>query len=190
MCAEMKIMKLQCIWLLALTCVVTTPVVAQIPVKGTYAATIHDAIREIAKDPCNASGKLASLLPPILEAAKKAHAGTDDLQEMLERIANTGCANSKLTLPKIELLLAAGKLGFLDACAYSPTNDYSIELAMARTHYHPLGVSITAVQYREVPCMRDFIAALLTDQPVSQSTGSQPRTAEPAQPAPTRRRTN
>jgi hypothetical protein len=185
---EVKFVKSKHLWLLALIAAIAMPAGAQIPAKGSYGAAIHDAIREIARDPCNASGKFASLLPPIVEAARKARAGTDDLPELLQRIADTGCRNSTLTVPQIELLLSAGKLGFLDACAYSPAKDYSVELAMARTHYHPLGVSVTAVQFREVPCMADFIAALLTNQPVSQSAASAPATPETQAPAPTRRR--
>jgi hypothetical protein len=169
-------------WLLVLISAIATTASAQIPANGSYGAAIHAAIREIAKDPCNSSGKFASLLPPIIEAAKRERAGTDDLTELLQRIADTGCRNAKVTVPKIELLLSAGKLGFLDACTYSPAKDYSVELDMARTHYHPLGVSISVHQYRDVPCMPDFIAALLTNQPVSRSAQVQP--AAPAAPAP------
>ena len=165
---------------------------AQVPAAGSYGAAMHAAVREIAKDPCNSSGKISSLLPPIFEAAKREHAGTQDMDEFLQRLADTGCRNSRLAIPKIELLLSAGKLGFLDACAYSPQNDYAVELAMARTHYHPQGVGITAYQLRDVPCLADFIAALLTDQAVSPSAPPPATPAAPAPPAtaPMRRRTN
>ena len=166
------------------------PAFAQTREKNVYAVAMTNAVREISKDPCNMAGKLEALRPPIIEAAKQVRAGTDDLSWLLQRIANTGCANSKLQLPKVELLLTAGKLRYLDTCSYSPGNDYSAEIAMSLTAYSPLGVGVNEREFDEVPCMADFVAALLTGQSVSQ-TATAPAAAQPAREVPaTRRRTN
>lgn len=164
------------------------PLPAQVPAKSAYRTVMTEALREISKDPCHASGKIPAMMPAIIAAAKESRAGVDDVPDMLKRTADRGCANLQLTIPKLELLLIAGKQGMLDACTYSPGIDYTAELAMARVNYSPLGVGIYHQDF-QVPCMAEFVAAILTGQAVSRNSSTQPE-ALPAPGAPASRRRN
>lgn len=165
--------------LVALWCLTSWPLpaTAQSKPRPNYGAAIANAAREISKDPCNASEKFPALIANIETAAQQDSVGTD-APFMVDRMANFGCSNSKLTLSRTELLLNAGRQWWIDSCAYSPARDYSVELAMSSTSYNPKYFKLSADDLAKIPCARAFIAAVLTNQPMPPAIDPAPTATE------------
>jgi hypothetical protein len=159
------------------------PAAAQSKPMPRYLAAVANAAKEIAKDPCNSSNKLAALASSIEAAAKLDKVGADALF-MLERMASTGCANSALTLSRTELLLNAGRQSWVDTCAFSASRDYSAELAMSRTAYNPQFFKLAQDDLDRIPCAAAFIVAVLTNQDMTSHAGSGASPPGPAKPSP------
>jgi len=133
-------------------------------------------LREIALDPCNAAPKFPAMIEKLKVPASEAHAGLQDHVDLFTRMADTACKNQNEQYSELELLIVAAAGRYLDACNYSPDQDYSVELKMARMNYSPESFGNGMKYAMEQPCFADFVTAKLTGKPIVITT---PDTATP-----------